>query len=109
VADLGSEYTPSEATLNRIFDRLESRIRSIIVTSADSAANAVGDQLEKAKAEIDAVIAELQDQSVTDATIERLQRISQSFDDENPDAPTPEPTPEPEPAPEPEPEPTPEP
>ena len=78
------------------------------MTSAEQAASGAADQLAKAKAEIDGVIAELQDQSVTDATIERLQNLSQAFDDTVPDAePTPEP--EPEPTPEPEPEPTPEP
>lgn len=76
------------------------------MTSADSAANAAADQLDKAKSEIDGVLAELRDQSVRPETLQRLEALAQSFDDEVPDAPAPEPTPEP--APEPTPEPAPE-
>ena len=106
MANLGDEYTPAEARINRIFDRLNSRIGAIIMSSAEQAASGVADQLAKAKGEIDGVIAELQDQSVSDSTIQRLQNLSQALDDVVPDA-QPEPTPEPEPAPEPEPEPAP--
>jgi hypothetical protein len=103
VADLGAEYTPAEATLNRIFDRFESNVRRIIMSSAETAATGAADQFAKAKGEIDGVITELQDQSVSDATIQRLQNLSQAFDDVVPDAPAePEPTPEPEPEPAPE-------
>lgn len=87
VPNLGDDYTPAEARINRIFDRFQSRIRSIIMTSAESAASAAADQFGKAKVEIDGVIAELQDQSVSDATIQRLQNLSQAFDDVVPDAP----------------------
>jgi hypothetical protein len=87
VTDLGADYTPAEARINRIFDRLNSRIGAIIMSSAEAAASAAADQLVKAKTEIDAVLAELQDQAVSDATVARLQSLSQSFDDLNPDAP----------------------
>jgi hypothetical protein len=91
VTNLGDEYTEAEATTNRIFDRLESRIRSIIMSSAEQAASGVADQLGKAKGEIDGVIADLQDQAVSDATVERLQNLSQALDDVVPDQPEPEP------------------
>jgi ElaB/YqjD/DUF883 family membrane-anchored ribosome-binding protein len=100
VTDLGADYTPAEARINRIFDRLNSRIGAIIMSSAEAAASAAADQLVKAKTEIDAVLAELQDQAVSDATVARLQALSQSFDDVVPDAPV-EPPAEPEPTPEP--------
>jgi TRAP-type C4-dicarboxylate transport system substrate-binding protein len=87
VTDLGDEYTPAEARTHRVFDRLQQRMRTIMTSAADDAANAVADQLVKAKAEIDAVIAELESQSVRPETLQRLQGISQSLDDENPDAP----------------------
>lgn len=67
------------------------------MTSADEIANAVADQLGKAKTEIDGVIGELQEQSVSDTTLARLQNLSQALDDVVPDAPAPEPTPEPTP------------
>lgn len=67
------------------------------MTSADETANAVADQLGKAKTEIDGVIGELQEQSVSDTTLARLQNLSQALDDVVPDAPAPEPTPEPTP------------
>lgn len=70
------------------------------MTSADETANAVADQLGKAKTEIDGVIGELQEQSVSDTTLTRLQNLSQALDDVVPDAPAPEPTPEPDPTPE---------
>lgn len=57
------------------------------MTSAENAASAVADQLGKAKGEIDGVIAELQNQSVSDATVQRLQNIAQALDDVVPDAP----------------------
>lgn len=66
------------------------------MTSAENAANAALAQLDKAKAEIDGVLAELRDQSVSPATIARLEAVAQSFDDTVPDEvePEPEPTPE---------------
>lgn len=67
------------------------------MTSADETANAVADQLGKAKTEIGGVIGELQEQSVSDTTLARLQNLSQALDDVVPDAPAPEPTPEPTP------------
>lgn len=100
MTNLGDQYTPAEATLNRIFDRLTSRTRRIIMSSAEQAATAAADQFAKAKVEIDGVIGELQDQSVSDATIERLQGLSEAFDAVVPDAPTPEPETPVEPAPE---------
>lgn len=106
MTNLGDAYTPAEATIARIFDRLNSRIRRIIMTSAEQAAEGVVDQLGKAKGEIDGVISDLQNQSVTPETIAKLEGISQALDDVVPDpvpvpepAPVPEPTPTPEPAP----------
>lgn len=55
------------------------------MTSAESAAEGVVTQLGKAKGEIDGVIAELQDQSVSPETIGRLQSLSQALDDVVPD------------------------
>jgi hypothetical protein len=95
VTNLGDEYTPYELRVGRIFDRLESRIRSIIMTSAEQAAEGVVTQLGKAKGEIDGVITELEGQAVSAETIGRLQGISQALDDVVPDAPV-EPAPEPE-------------
>jgi hypothetical protein len=85
MSDLGAPYTAAEARINRIFDRLNQRIGAIIMTSADEAANKVGDQLNKAKGEIDGVIAELQDQGVRPETLQRLQGLSQALDDVVPD------------------------
>lgn len=99
MTNLGDEYTPAEARTNRVFTRLTSSIRRIIMTSADEAANAVADQLGKAKSEIDGVISDLQGQSVKPETLQRLQGLSQALDDVVPDAPTPTPEPAPEPAP----------
>ena len=83
------------------------------MSAAESAASAVADQLDKAKAEISAadaqreativelraIITELQSQSVSPETIARLETAAQDLDDFNPDAPPPEPPPEPEPEP----------
>lgn len=93
MSDLGADYTPAEARINRIFDRLNQRIGAIIMTSADGAFNKVGDQLGKAKGEIDGVLAELRDQGVRPETLQRLQGLSQALDDVVPDQPTPEPNP----------------
>lgn len=102
MTNLGDAYTPAEATIARIFDRLNSRIRGIIMSSAEQAAEGVVDQLGKAKGEIDGVVADLRNQSVTPETIAKLEGISQALDDVVPDpVPTPEPTPAPEPVPEP--------
>ena len=68
------------------------------MTSAENAAEGVADQLGKAKGEIDGVIADLQDQSVTPETIQRLQNLSQALDDVVPDQPAPEQPAEPAPA-----------
>lgn len=99
MTNLGDDYTPAEARIIRIFDRLNSRIRGIIMSSAEQAAEGVVDQLGKAKGEIDGVISDLQNQSVTPETIAKLEGISQALDDVVPDAPAPEPTPEPAPEP----------
>lgn len=56
------------------------------MSAADDALKAVADQLDKAKTEIDAIVAELQAQSVDPATVQRLQGLSQSLDDVVPDA-----------------------
>lgn len=61
------------------------------MTSAEDAARGVVDQLARAKAEIDGVIGELQNQSVSAETISRLQAISQGLDDVVPDVPVPDP------------------
>lgn len=81
------------------------------MTAADNALTAVADRLDKAKGEIDALIAELQAADVSPAIVARLQALGQSFDDIVPDVTPPAPTPEstPEPTSEPTPEPTPEP
>lgn len=97
MSDLGADYTPAEARMIRIFDRLSQRIGAIIMTSADDTVNKVSDQLNKAKGEIDQVIADLQGQGVQPATLERLQSLSQALDDVVPDAPAPQPPPEPTP------------
>jgi uncharacterized protein YpuA (DUF1002 family) len=93
MSDLGREYTPAEARMIRIFDRLHQRIGAIIMTSAEDAVNKVSDQLGKAKGEIDQVIADLQGQGVQPATLERLQSLSQALDDVVPDQPPAEPNP----------------
>lgn len=70
------------------------------MSAADDAVNAVSDQLGKAKGEIDALVGELEGQSVSADVLDRLRGVSQSLDDVVPDAaPEPEPTPDPEPAP----------
>ena len=96
VTNLGDNYTPTEARVNRIFDRLISRIVGIIMGAAEDAVRGVTDQLNKAKGEIDAEVAKLQEAGVSDEALAGLKAVSQSLDDRNPDAP--EPTPEPEPA-----------
>lgn len=57
------------------------------MTNAESAAEGVVTQLGKAKGEIDGVIAELREQSVSPETIGKLEGISQALDDVVPDAP----------------------
>lgn len=69
------------------------------MSSAEQAASAAADQFAKAKVEIDALVADLQDQAVSDATVQRLKNLSQQFDDKVPDKPAPTPTPEPGPTP----------
>jgi hypothetical protein len=97
VSNLGDEYTPSEARVGRIFDRLNSRIGAIIMGAADDAVRGVTEQLNKAKGEIDAEVTKLQESGVSDEALQGLKDVSQSLDDLNPD---PAPEPEPEPAPE---------
>lgn len=94
MSELGAEYTPAEARIDRIFDRLKTQIGAIIMTSAESAASAAADKLDKGYgevvnqvAELNAVIEELRDQSVDDATINRLQAVADKFDALNPDQP----------------------
>jgi hypothetical protein len=93
MSDLGRDYTPAEARMNRIFDRLNQRIGAIIMTSAEDAVNKVSDQLGKAKGEIDQVIADLQGQGVRPETLQRLEGLSQALDDVVPDQPPAEPNP----------------
>jgi len=97
VSNLGDEYTPAEARLRRIFDRLTSRIEGIIIMAAEDQAKAIGDQLNKAKGEIDNLVSSLQGSAVDQATLDQLQATSQALDDIVPDqvvTPTPEePTP----------------
>jgi hypothetical protein len=85
VTNLGDEYTPSEARINRIFNRLSSRIGDIIMTAADEAVQAVTAQLTKAKAEIDAEVTKLAEAGVSADSLAGLQAISQSLDDLNAD------------------------
>ena len=97
VSNLGDEYTPAEAQLRRIFDRLTSRIEGIIIMAAEDQAKAIGDQLNKAKGEIDNLVSSLQGSAVDQATLDQLQATSQALDDIVPDQvvnPEPEPTPE---------------
>lgn len=85
VSNLGDDYTPTEARLNRIFDRLETNIRSIIMGSADDAVKGATEQLNKAAAEIDAEVQKLQDAGVSEESLAGLKSVSQSLDDRNPD------------------------
>ena len=95
VSNLGDEYTPAEAQLRRIFDRLTSRIEGIIIMAAEDQAKAIGDQLNKAKGEIDNLVSSLQGSAVDQATLDQLQATSQALDDIVPDqVVNPEPTPE---------------
>lgn len=101
VPNLGDEYSPEEARTIRIFDRLETRIRSIIMGAADDAVKGAVEQLNKARAEVLAQDASQDANAVSAETIQSLKDVAQSFDDLNPDpAPEPEPTPDPEPEPE---------
>lgn len=101
MSNLGDEYTPAEARVNRIFDRLNSRIGAIIMGAAEDAVEGVTEQLTKASGEIQAEVAKLQEAGVSDEALAGLKNVAQSLDDRTPDAaPEPEPTPEPEPAPE---------
>lgn len=90
----GDPYTPQEETINRIFDRFNQKIRSIIMTAADDAVNAAADQADKARGEVTAQVSELQavidelnEQSVKPATLDRLKAATQALDDLNPDQP----------------------
>lgn len=56
------------------------------MTSADKAVQDVTAQLTKAKGEIDAEVAKLQDAGVSPESLAGLQAVSQSLDDANPDA-----------------------
>ena len=95
VSNLGDEWTPAEAQLRRIFDRLTSRIEGIIIMAAEDQAKAIGDQLNKAKGEIDNLVSSLQGSAVDQATLDQLQATSQALDDIVPDqVVNPEPTPE---------------
>lgn len=95
MSNLGDDYTPAEARVNRIFERLSSRIGAIIMSAADDAVQAVTSQLTKAKGEIDAEIATLTEAGVSPESLAGLTAISQSLDDLNPDVvPEPEPVPE---------------
>lgn len=82
---LGDDYTPTEARLNRIFDRLTSRITEIIVTSAENQAKDISAQLAKAKSEIDGLVSSLEGSSVDQATLDQLKATSQALDDIVPD------------------------
>ena len=95
VSNLGDEWTPAEAQLRRIFDRLNSRIEGIIMTSAENQAKDVQAQLDKAKNEIDGLVSSLQGSAVDQATLDQLKATSQALDDIVPDqVVNPEPTPE---------------
>jgi hypothetical protein len=91
VPNLGDPYTPAESRVSRVFDRLNSRIGAIIMTAADDAVQAATAQLVKAKGEIDAEVAKLQEAGVSPESLAGLQAISQSLDDLNADAPVEEP------------------
>jgi Skp family chaperone for outer membrane proteins len=91
VTELGAPYSEAEGTINRIFDRLDTRIRSIIMGSADDAVKGVTDQLTKASAEIQAEVQKLQDAGVSEESLAGLKGVAQSLDDRNPDAPAEEP------------------
>jgi hypothetical protein len=85
----------------QMLEEMETRIMARISDLA-AIANGIGDQLEKAKAEIEAAIAALKnaDPDISpegQAALERLVTVAQAFDDLNPDV-TPEPTPTPAPA-----------
>jgi len=86
---LGDEYTPAEARMIRIFDRLRQRIGEIIMTSADNTVNQVNDQLAKAKGEIDSLLASESAKAVSQENLDKLQSISQALDDIVPDQPAP--------------------
>ena len=65
--------------------------------AAEDQAKAIGDQLNKAKGEIDNLVSSLQGSAVDQATLDQLQATSQALDDIVPDqvvTPEPEPTPE---------------
>ncbi len=93
MTNLGDDYTPSEARINRVFDRLTSRLGAIIMSAADDAVQAVTAQLSKAKGEIDAEVTKLTEAGVSADSLAGLQAISQGLDDLNPDV-VPEPEPE---------------
>ena len=85
MSDLGDPYTPAEERLNRIFDRLNSRIGAIIMTSAENQAAAISAQLGKAKSEIDGLVASLEGSAVSQETLDQLKATSQALDDIVPD------------------------
>lgn len=85
VANLGDPYTPAEETLRRIFDRLNTRIQGIIMTSADNQAKDIQAQLDKAKGEIDGLVSQLEGSAVDQATLDQLKATSQALDDIVPD------------------------
>jgi hypothetical protein len=87
VTSLGDEYTPSEARINRIFDRLDQRIRSIIMGKADETVQGVTEQLNKASAEIAAEVQKLQDAGVSDESLSGLRDVAQRLDDRTADTP----------------------
>lgn len=104
VTNLGDPYTEAELRTTRIFDRLETRIRSIIMSQADDAVKAAVEQLNKARGEVLAQDVSQEDRAVSPETLQSLRDAAQAFDDLNPD-----PAPEPDPVPVPDPEPTPDP
>lgn len=87
MTDLGDDYTPAEARINRIFDRLDKRIRSVIMGKADETVKGVTEQLSKASAEIDAEVQKLRDAGVSDENLAGLTDVAQRLDDRTPDAP----------------------
>lgn len=86
VPNFGDPYTPAEERTNRIFDRLETRIRSIIMGAADDAVKNAVEQLNKARAEVQAQDASQDANTVSPETVQSLKDVAQSFDDLNPDA-----------------------
>lgn len=88
VTNLGDPYSPEEARINRIQHRLKSQIIGAIMSAADDAVKKSTAQLNKAAGEIDAEVAKLKEQGVSDESLAGLAAISQSLDDRNADAPS---------------------